>query len=182
MSEQAIPREARPLKFPQLLALLPVLLTVLAWSVSVAPAQEDEATDDPLAAWGITPTKGAAQGYVPDDFCATCHAEKAETFADVGMSKSFYRPSADNVIEDFSDTPFFHQPSQRYYLMSLRDGAYWFERYRLAPDGSKVDVFERRVDWILGSGHHSRIYLIQSENGMLQELPLSWYSQDGKWA
>lgn len=159
-------------------ALLAALFTVLALTAPLAQAQED----DPLAAWGITPTTGAAPGYVPDEVCATCHADKAETFADVGMSKSFYRPSADNVIEEFSDTPFFHEPSGRYYLMSLRDGAYWFKRYRLAPDGSQVDVFERRVDWILGSGHHSRIYLIQSDNGILQELPLSWYSQDGKWA
>ena len=65
--------------------------------------------------------------------------------------------------------------------MELRSDEYWFRRYRLAKDGRKLDVFERKVDWILGSGNHTRVYLYQTADGAMFQLPLGWYSQDRKW-
>lgn len=137
--------------------------------------------DDPLAGLDIEVTTGAAPGYVPDSVCEVCHAGKAETFSHMGMAKSFYRPSPEKVIEDFKHNHFHHNPSNRHYEMELRDGNYWFRRYRLAADGRKINLFERKVDWILGSGHNTRTYLYQTEDGALFQLPLAWYTQERRW-
>lgn len=159
-----------------------LIVTLVAW-LAGHPGYADDLDDirAVLAEIDVHVTTGAAPGYVPDALCGTCHADKAESFAEVGMGKSFYRPSVDKVIEDFTLPPFFHDPSGRIYQISMRGDSYWFRRWRRAADGSEVDVFERRIDWIMGSGHHSRVYLYQTTNGELFQLPLAWYSQEGKW-
>lgn len=161
-----------------------VLVFVAFFLSTAAVAYASDAVSqpsDPLVELGISVTSGAAAGYVADAVCAECHVDKAESFAEMGMSKSFFRPSPDKVIEDFFDNRFHHKPSDRHYEMELRDGEYWFRRYRLARDGRRIDVFERKIDWILGSGHHTRTYLYQTDDGALFQLPVAWYSQDGKW-
>lgn len=131
---------------------------------------------------GIAVSTGATEGYLPDAVCAQCHAEKAESFAEMGMARSFYKPRPETAVEDFSTLPYFHDPSQRYYNMELRGGEYWFTRYAKTQEGDKIDVFSTKVDWILGSGNHSRIYLYQTPDGAMFQLPISWYTQENIWA
>ena len=135
-----------------------------------------------LADMGITVSDGATKGYVPDTVCAECHVDKAESFAEMGMARSFYKPRPETAVEDFAGLPYFHEPSQRYYEMELRGQEYWFTRYGKTPGGDKIDVFSTKVDWILGSGNHSRIYLYQTPDGAMFQLPISWYTQSGEWA
>lgn len=134
-----------------------------------------------LDAYGIHVTEGEVPGYVDDAVCADCHGEVSESLKTLGMGRSFYRPSSGAVIEDFEAPPFYHAPSDRYYAMERRGEAYWFRRWREA-DGEALDVFETPVDWIVGSGNHARVYLYRTEGGSLFQLPLAWYSQQGKWA
>lgn len=114
--------------------------------------------------------------FVNDARCTPCHQNVAHTYHDVGMSKSFYRPRQDDVIEDFSKLPFKHAKSGDVMELRWRDGRLIFRRTRGAS------VFEQPVDWILGSGHHARTYLYQTPNGELYQLPLAWYSQTKEWA
>lgn len=162
------------------------LALIVALAVALFPykalAQADADTIAFLASEGIPVTSGDAAGYVPDQVCADCHADKAESFAEMGMARSFYSATQDKIIETFSDTPYFHPPTQRYYRIDWKEGAYWFSRYRLGPDGARLDVYEVEIDWILGSGNHSRVYLFQTPDGALFQLPLAWYSQTRTWA
>ena len=168
------------------LLLLPVLMGGMAQAADDPVAALDAANktlsaSEALAEFDVPVTTGAAAGYVPDATCALCHEEKAESFSHVAMSRSFYRPLSRPVIEDFSKG-FYHVPSDRHYEMALQDGAYLFRRYKLASDGRRILVFERKVDWILGSGNHARIYIYQTEDGGLYQLPLAWYTQGGgRW-
>ncbi len=132
--------------------------------------------------YGIPVTEGDVPGYVPDATCGTCHGEIAARFPTIGMGRSFYRPSAETAIEDFEAPPFYHAPSDRHYRIDLRDGDYWFSRWRVGPEGARLDLFERRIDWVVGSGNRSRVYLYRVENGTMFQLPLAWYSQEAKWA
>lgn len=166
----------RTLSYPAA-ALLALLFAPLA-----APAEGLSDTAAILADFGVEVSHGDASGYVPDATCAECHADKAESFAEMGMARSFYRPAAEKVIEDFEPGTYFHAPSNRHYRMEWRDGTYWFHRHRLTPDGTEIDRFSVAVDWVLGSGNHSRVYLYQTPDGALHQLPLAWYSQDRKWA
>ncbi|WP_306151879.1 cytochrome c3 family protein [Roseovarius sp. MMSF_3281] len=151
------------------------------WPTMLSAAEHDK-PHATLADMGLPVSTGATQGYVPDAVCAECHADKAESFAEMGMARSFYKPRPETAVEDFDALPFFHEPSQRYYEMELRGEDYWFTRYGKTPAGDRIDVFSTKVDWILGSGNHSRIYLYQTPDGAMFQLPISWYTQDNIWA
>ncbi|MGR9073446.1 MAG: tetratricopeptide repeat protein [Gammaproteobacteria bacterium] len=130
---------------------------------------------------GFTPTAGAAPGYLDDKACATCHAGLYATYQSVGMARSFARPRAGNRIENLEAPPFYHPKSQRYYTMRPVGEAMVFMRYQLDDDGNPINVFEHRVDWILGSGNKTRSYLYQTDSGELFQLPIGWYSEKGGW-
>ncbi|HET8773743.1 MAG TPA: hypothetical protein VFP80_08130, partial [Thermoanaerobaculia bacterium] len=120
-------------------------------------------------------------GYADDAACGTCHADRAKTYQHVGMAKSFYRPRASVFIEDFAAPPFFHERSRQYFEMRRRGDDLFFRRWQLAADGAPVHVFEQKVDWILGSGHHARTYLYATPGGELYQLPISWYTATREW-
>src|SRR5437764_2653476 len=113
--------------------------------------------------------------FVNDARCTSCHEKIVHTYHDVGMSKSFYRPRQDDVIENFAKLPFKHAKSGDVLDLRWRDGRLIFRRTR------GTSVFEQPVDWSLGSGHHARTYLYQTPNGELYQLPLAWYSQTKEW-
>jgi predicted CXXCH cytochrome family protein len=124
----------------------------------------------------------APPGYVSDAACKSCHAGIVQSYQHVGMSKSFYRPRPDDVIEDFGKLPFRHQRSGDVMELRWLKGRLVFRRWQLDGSGKAINTFEQPVDWILGSGHHSRTYLYQTGNGELYQLPLAWYSQTKEWA
>ena len=161
--------------------LLTAGLMVLLLSLDAVAAQGPEAPADPLVALGLAVTGGAAPGYVADRACAICHRDLAESYREVGMARSFTRPRGEALIEQLDAPPFFHPASGRYYEMRWQDGELLFRRYRKDDRGRPTALFERRVDWILGSGNTSRSYLFQTEAGELYQLPLSWYSQTDSW-
>ncbi len=144
-----------------------------------APSPEES---DALAKLGFATTGGAAPGYVEDRACAVCHRALHRSYQEVGMARAFYRPGPDRVIEDFQDNHTYHEPSRRWYEMTQRGGRLSFKRYQLDGEGKPINVFEQDVDWILGSGNHSRIYLYQNEAGELYQLPLAWYTRTESWA
>src|ERR1051325_4503823 len=131
-----------------------------------------------LVLFAVSAALALPPGYVEDRECAACHEKIAHTYRDVGMSKSFYRPRRDDAIEDFAKLPFRHAKSGETMELRWRDGKLIFRRWT----GDGDNLFEQPVDWILGSGHHSRTYLYQTPNGELYELPLAWYSQTREWA
>ena len=120
-------------------------------------------------------------GYADDAVCGTCHADRAKTYQHVGMAKSFASPARAARIEDFDAPAFFHERSQQSFEMRRRGDEIVFRRYRTTVEGVPVDLFEQRVDWILGSGHHSRTYLYGTPGGELYQLPIAWYSQTREW-
>ena len=124
----------------------------------------------------------AAPGYLDPQTCRPCHAEIFRNYQKVAMGRSFYKPSTDNVVEDYTtDNHFFHAPSNRHYRMVQRDGKFFQRRYQLDDQGREKNVFELEVTHIMGSGNHARTYLNLAENGVLRQLPVSWYSQGKGW-
>jgi predicted CXXCH cytochrome family protein len=116
--------------------------------------------------------------------CAGCHPKVWETYHRTGMGRSFYRPSPERMVEDFTGkNTFYHQPSDSYFRMHRRDGKYYQERYQIDSSGEPVNVMEKQIDYIMGSGNHSRAYLHRTAANTLVELPLAWYAEKGGyWA
>ncbi|RMH20123.1 MAG: tetratricopeptide repeat protein [Acidobacteria bacterium] len=135
-----------------------------------------------LAAGDAAAGDAAAGGaYVADQACASCHRDLWDSYQEVGMARSFFRPSPATAIEDFSGDGFFHRPSQRHYAMRLEGERYVFHRHQLDDAGRPIHRLEQGVDWVLGSGNHARTYLYRTPGGELYQLPIAWYAQEGRW-
>jgi len=160
------------------------LVAMALVGVRTLAAEQDPAAAapeaEPLSALGFSVTGGAAPGYVDDKACGLCHSDRYRSYQEMGMARSFARPRPERLIEDFT-ADFFHEPSGRHYEMIERDGELTFRRYQIAADGEPINIFEQEIDWILGSGYRSRVYLYQTPLGELYQLPLAWYPQNQSW-
>ena len=120
------------------------------------------------------------EGYVDSRLCVTCHAGIAASYARTAMARSFRADATAAVIEDFRATnSYYHPASDTYFEMLARDGVHYQRRYQLGPDGAQTNIDQRRIDYVLGSGTHSRTYLSRTRPGALVELPLAWYAEKG---
>lgn len=158
----------------------PRLTWLLAGALLGAPLTA-AGTGDPLELLGLRASEGAAAGYVDDKGCRRCHPVKFDSFQQVGMSQSMRRPDAEVMIEDFENNHYFHAPSERHYEMHWDGELLRFERYQLTEEGRRINSFETRVEWIVGSGNKARSYLYRTAGGELFQLPIGWYSQTGAW-
>ena len=117
--------------------------------------------------------------YAHPGICAGCHAEIARTYAQTGMGRSFFKPRQDRRVEDFVQrNTYVHGASEQTYSMFLESGSLYQKR-----SGAAVEPVRKRVDYVLGSGNHSRTYLYRGPGGRLYQMPLAWYSANGGfWA
>jgi predicted CXXCH cytochrome family protein len=121
----------------------------------------------------------AQTGYANPEACASCHRDLWETYRKTGMARSFYRPQPTNMVE----STYYHQPSDSHFTMIRRNGEYFQRRHQIDFAGKEVNVMEKRVDFIMGSGNHARAYLNRTSLGTLVEMPLGWYAEKGGyWA
>src|SRR4051812_613932 len=119
-----------------------------------------------------------AATYVNPAQCARCHAEIAAAYARTGMARSFasFKPPVEVAS-------YYHEPSQSYFAMVERGGRYYQRRHQKGPDGAIVNVMEKEIHYVVGSGNHVRTYLHRTPAGKLVELPLAWYAEGGgRWA
>ncbi|HEX3744404.1 MAG TPA: tetratricopeptide repeat protein [Bryobacteraceae bacterium] len=111
--------------------------------------------------------------------CAPCHAKIAATYLKTGMGRSFARMP----VRTFPAKPYYHQPSDSYFAMEVRNGRVYQRRWQIAPGGAQVNVDEKQVDYVMGSGNHAETFLHLTARGTLQQLPLGWYAENGgMWA
>ena len=141
-----------------------------------------DSIEDPVSARQFI--AGADLGYVDPVACVGCHQDIDATYRLNGMGRSFYRPAPDNMVEDFrSDNSYYHKPSDRNYTMIEREDEYFIRRHQVGRDGSEINVLEKRIDYVIGSGNHSRSYLWRTADSGLAQFPISWYSEKGGyWA
>ena len=127
---------------------------------------------------------GVEEGYLNPDSCKPCHLETYQNYQHTGMGQSFYRMNSKKEIEDWThNSLYYHRPSDRYYKMSERNGRYYQRRYQIGFAGKEVNVVEKEIHFVVGSGKHSRTYLHHSPKGELSQLPISWYNEKGGfWA
>lgn len=127
---------------------------------------------------------GATGNYVDSRVCATCHRQEEHAYRETGMSRSFFAPRPENTVEDYAThNQYHHERSGTYYAMVARDGAYYQQRWQIGFNGDKVNFEELKIDYVLGSGNHSRSYVHRTARGTLIQLPLCWYPEKGGyWA
>lgn len=114
--------------------------------------------------------------------CRDCHAEIVDRYEQTPMGRSFQLPDPKTDLGDWNRASFYHQASGRHYEMTRRGDKLLIRRYRKDADGKPVDILERPVSYVMGSGERAVSYIFRTPEGRLYELPVSWYSQEEAWA
>ena len=140
-----------------------------------------------VARWclfAFLPVAALAQEYADPKLCAACHPAIAATYRQNGMGRSFSAPRPEILIEDFAkNNSYYHPASDTHYQMLRRGDRIFQRRYQMGRDGREMNVDEKEVDYIVGSGNHMRTYVHRNADGTLLQLPLAWYAEKGGyWA
>ena len=121
-------------------------------------------------------------GYAGEKACASCHREIYDAFKKLGMGQSWLNPSTAPLIEDYeTNNTFQHAKSGFHYRMLRKNGKFIQQRFLLDRNQRPIDVHEEEVTYIVGSGNHARSYLRHHPNGVITQLPVTWYSQQKRW-
>jgi predicted CXXCH cytochrome family protein len=107
--------------------------------------------------------------------CETCHRAISESFKSTGMGRSFALPSAATV----GSGAYYHAPSASHFSILEREGRFFQRRHQLDSQGREVNVLEKAIDYVMGSGNSARTFLHRTPQDKLIELPLGWYSEKG---
>lgn len=156
--------------------LVAVGLGVWAWTSTqpaAAPTRAAQTSAEPKL------LIAGQSGYVDGSTCAGCHADIAAAYAETGMGRAFYRASAESMAHLDGGAEFVHEKSQRNYKIYEQDGKFFHKRWQTGADGAEMNVLEREIHYVMGSGNHARTYLHQYPDGRLAQLPLGWYADQG---
>jgi Flp pilus assembly protein TadD len=97
------------------------------------------------------------------------------------MGRSWYRPSRAAIIEVFGPAALVYDTASRFFYHPywLGDSLY-IQEFRLGAGRDTVYRRTERIDYIVGSGHQTRSYVLE-RNGYLYEAPITWYVQRQLW-
>ena len=107
--------------------------------------------------------------------CAQCHREISESYKSTGMGRSFSLPSAATV----GTGAYYHAPSDSHFRVVERGGQFFQRRHQVDAAGGEVNVLEKAIDYVMGSGNSARTFLHRTPQDKLIELPLGWYAEKG---
>jgi tetratricopeptide (TPR) repeat protein len=117
--------------------------------------------------------------YVGIITCKLCHQDIYNTFIKTGMGKSFDAASKIKSSGDYHNSIVYDKIGDYYYKAFWLNDSLQFLEYRLK---GKDTIYKRQetVDFIVGSGQHTNSHL-QSVNGYLNQMPMTFYTQKQKW-
>lgn len=117
--------------------------------------------------------------YVGINTCKLCHQSIYNSFIKTGMGKSFDNASKVKSSGDFKHAVIYDEKKDFYYKAFWKKDSLHFFEYRLE---NKDTIYKRneKVDFIIGSGQHTNSHL-QSVNGYLYQMPMTFYTQSQKW-
>ena len=110
--------------------------------------------------------------------CAGCHADIAAKYGHTGMARSFRNAAAETFPASIGEA-YHHRASDTFYSLVRRNDGVYQRRWQTGLNGQPDNVEELRVDYVMGSGNHVRTYLHRTSRGVLIELPLAWYAEQG---
>jgi tetratricopeptide (TPR) repeat protein len=117
--------------------------------------------------------------YVGINTCKLCHQDIYNTFIKTGMGKSFDVASTTKSSGDYHNSVIHDKIGDFYYKAFWKNDSLRFLEYRLQ---GRDTIYKRleTVNYIVGSGQHTNSH-IQSVNGYLNQMPMTFYTQKKKW-
>ncbi len=118
--------------------------------------------------------------YVGKEQCRSCHLEIYKTFIETGMGRSFEPATRLKSSARFNaHKPVYDTKSNFYYYPYWQNDSMYIMEFRLLGFDTIYKRVEK-VDYIIGSGQHTNSHFTNN-NGFIYQLPLTWYSQKGRW-
>lgn len=114
------------------------------------------------------------------EMCQSCHNNVYQTYSKTGMGQSFGKANFKKTAAEFgSDALVYDEKLDFYYKPYFQDSVMYVMEFRLE---GKDTVHKRieRIDYIIGSGHHTNSHMI-NRNGYVYQAPITYYTQDKKW-
>ena len=118
-------------------------------------------------------------GYLGSDSCRGCHSQHDAAFRHTSMGRSM---SEVDPAREPPDGVFDHPLSKRRYEVRRQgdQGQIWHRELLLTDGPSEIVLSEFPVKYVVGSGHHSLTYLVETD-GFLVESPITWYTARKAW-
>jgi tetratricopeptide (TPR) repeat protein len=117
--------------------------------------------------------------YVGINTCRLCHQDIYNTFIETGMGKSFDIASKSKSSGNYHSSVIYDKIGDYHYKAYWEKDSLKILEYRLQ---GKDTVHKRieTVNYIVGSGQHTNSH-IQSVNGYLNQMPMTFYTQKKQW-
>lgn len=117
--------------------------------------------------------------YVGINTCRLCHQDIYNTFIETGMGKSFDVATKQKSAGDYHTSVIYDKIGDYHYKAFWDKDSLRFLEYRLQ---GKDTIYKRleTVNYIIGSGQHTNSH-IQSVNGYLNQMPMTFYTQKKQW-
>jgi hypothetical protein len=117
--------------------------------------------------------------YVGDAACESCHSDRCEQFHQHAMGRSLL-PLNDwlSSAKVKPAQPF--KGFQSRFTVEPEGKRVWHKQEHLDKDGKVIVTTKRRVDYVIGSGHHGHSFFTDRD-GYLYQTPISWFKQKGVW-
>ncbi len=114
--------------------------------------------------------------YVGMNECKACHYEIYNSYIQTGMGKSF--SSAIKTKSSLPESPeiIYDSIKDLSYMPLWINDSLWIREFRILYNDT-VHKIDKKVDYIIGSGHHTNSHLFKI-NGYLHQLPYTYYVQD----
>ena len=114
--------------------------------------------------------------YVGMNECKACHYEIYNSYIQTGMGKSF--SSAIKTKSSLPESPeiIYDSIKDLSYMPLWINDSLWIREFRMLYNDT-VHKIDKKVDYIIGSGHHTNSHLFKI-NGYLHQLPYTYYVQD----
>lgn len=161
------------------LRLLAAGTVALALGACASPDTDGQADQDIDESSRFVNVSGDAE-FVGDAACFDCHEPEYRGYQDHGMAQSYYPLTTENSVENFTGVMIYHPDSDLHYRAIDDGGRYYQEEIRRDADGEVIHRLRREMEFVVGSGSAARTYLTE-ENGRYYQLPLTWYTQEGRW-
>lgn len=118
--------------------------------------------------------------YVGNGACVACHEAESAGFAEHGMGRSMYALTPERLVERYPGASVVDSASGLRYRALLEDGVPVQEETLEDDAGRIVHRLVRPMEFVMGSGNAARTYFF-SDGGWMMQLPLTWYTQAGRW-
>ncbi len=124
-------------------------------------------------------------GFVGSSQCVNCHKTEHHSYLLTAHSRAMSLVDPDS---EPTDNTYRHELSGREFQVQRKDGVLWHSEKLLTHLKSAISTenelpaiaTSQPVKYLVGSGRHSRTYLVEIE-GFLMESPITFYQSKQKW-